>query len=87
MITAVMVIIMISVDVVQDQGNRDWARGLTLCLYSAALSLLAAISQAIAVRFFEQNEVQEFSPVPEKKIIPVFQVHLGINEDRRLFFF
>ncbi|CAG5077803.1 Oidioi.mRNA.OKI2018_I69.PAR.g8815.t1.cds [Oikopleura dioica] len=77
-ITAVMVIIMISVDVVQDQGNRDWARGLTLCLYSAALTLLAAISQAIALRFFDANDVLEFSPPPEKKIIPVFQHPLGV---------
>ena len=74
-----MVIIMISVDVVKDQGNRDWARGLTLCMYTCVLTLLAAIAQAVALRFYESNNsinIHELPKTLEKKIIPVFQVKL-----------
>ncbi|CBY11127.1 unnamed protein product [Oikopleura dioica] len=81
LITAIMVVIMISVDVVKDQGNRDWARGLTLCMYSCVLTFLAAVAQAVALRFFESSistTDHEFSPTPEKKIIPVFQHPLGV---------
>ena len=90
LITAIMVVIMISVDVVKDQGNRDWARGLTLCMLTSVLTLLAAVAQAVALRFYKSSissAVTEFSPTPEKKIIPVFQVKTlaEIKEENYIF--
>jgi hypothetical protein len=84
-----MVVIMISKDVVKDQGNRDWARGLTLCMYTCVLTLLAAIAQAVALRFYESSNsthVQELPKTLEKKIIPVFQVNFILESRTRMSF-